>query len=106
VRNKQDLFDNVVNEDASEDVIGVSKKLLDTLVENLAGPAAATEPATEAEPVAPPEAQPAAAASPPPPAADSTTLAIRQCIEALQQALGPRIERCARPGRQRGRPAG
>ena len=97
VRNKQDLFDNVVNEDASEDVIGVSKKLLDTLVENLAGPAAATEPATEAteaEPVAPPEAQPAAAAVPtPPPAEDSTTLAIRQCIEALQQALGPRIER-------------
>ena len=96
VRNKQDLFDNVVNEDATEDVIGVSKKLLDTLVENLAGPAAGKEPATEtteAEPVAPPEAQPAAAASPPPLAADSTTLAIRQCIEALQQALGPRIER-------------
>jgi hypothetical protein len=43
--------------------------------------------------VTPPEAQPAAAASPPPLAADSTTLAIRQCIEALQQALGPRIER-------------
>jgi hypothetical protein len=96
VRNKQDLFDNVVNEDASEDVIGVSKKLLDTLVENLAGLLAGKEPrAGEAkvEPVAPPEAQPAAAASPPPLAADSTTLAIRQCIEALQQALGPRIER-------------
>ena len=96
VRNKQDLFDNVVNEDATEDVIGVSKKLLDTLVENLAGPAAATEPATEtteAEPVAPPEAQPSAAASPPPPAVDTTALAIRNCIEALQQALGPRIER-------------
>ncbi len=97
VRNKQDLFDNVVNEDASEDVIGVSKKLLDTLVENLAGPVAGKEPApeaTEAEPVAPPEAQPAAAAVPtPPPAEDSTTLAIRQCIETLQQALGPRIER-------------
>ena len=92
VRNKQDLFDNVVNEDATEDVIGVSKKLLDTLVENLAGPAAATEPATEtteAEPVA----QPAAATAPAPSAADTTTLAIRQCIEALQQALGPRIER-------------
>ena len=44
--------------------------------------------------MAPPEAQPAAAAVPtPPPAEDSTTLAIRQCIETLQQALGPRIER-------------
>ncbi|MDX9840927.1 MAG: DEAD/DEAH box helicase, partial [Desulfobulbus sp.] len=94
VRNKQDLFDNVVNEDATEDVIGVSKKLLDTLVENLAGPAAGKEPATEATEVEPPEAQSSAAVVPaPPPAADTISQAIRQCIEALQQALGPRIER-------------
>ena len=38
VRNKQHLFDNVIGEDASEDVIGVSRKLLKTLVEDLAGP--------------------------------------------------------------------
>lgn len=96
VRNKQDLFDNVVNEDATEDVIGVSKKLLETLVEDLAGPVAGVEPGaeeTEAAPVESPEAQPAAATAPEPTAADTTSQAIRQCIEALQQALGPRIER-------------
>ncbi len=35
VNTKQDLFDNVVKEDASEDVVGVSKKLLETLIEDL-----------------------------------------------------------------------
>ncbi len=36
VRGKRDLFDNVIDPDASEDVVGVSKKLLETLVEDLA----------------------------------------------------------------------
>jgi len=37
VKGKRDLFDNVIDPDASEDVVGVSKKLLETLVEDLAG---------------------------------------------------------------------
>ncbi len=36
VKGKRDLFDNVIDPDASEDVVGVSKKLLETLVEDLA----------------------------------------------------------------------
>ncbi len=35
VKGKRDLFDNVINPDASEDVVGVSKKMLDALIEDL-----------------------------------------------------------------------
>lgn len=92
VRNKQDLFDNVVGEDATEDVIGVSKRLLETLVEDLAGPKAVQE-APSAEVEAPVESEPAAAKAAAPVAGDGVELAISQCIEALQQEFGARIER-------------
>ncbi len=36
VKGKRDLFDNVIDPDASEDVIGVSKKMLETLIDDLA----------------------------------------------------------------------
>ncbi|WP_404359920.1 SNF2-related protein [Methylotuvimicrobium sp. KM1] len=39
VQNKRDLFDNVIDPEASEDVVGVSKKMLQTLIEGLAEPA-------------------------------------------------------------------
>jgi superfamily II DNA or RNA helicase len=95
VRNKQDLFDNVVGEDATEDVVGVSKKLLETLVENL-------NKQSSRQPSSPQESVPAE-----PVAEDFSVIAdetavkteepiaesIRRCIEALQQAFGPRIER-------------
>lgn len=95
VRNKQNLFDNVVGEDASEDVVGVSKKLLDILVEDLAGPETSPQPAEEVEITA----EPATAAAtteerhPRETAEDRLALAISHCIETLQQAFGPRIER-------------
>ncbi|MGD9949901.1 MAG: SNF2-related protein [Desulfobulbus sp.] len=94
VRNKQNLFDNVVGEDASEDVVGISKKLLETLVENLAGPAAEQAP-TEAEEVMAdePEAMAVTTHISPPAAEVRTAQAISRCIEILQQAFGPRIER-------------
>jgi hypothetical protein len=38
VKGKRDLFDNVISPDASEDVVGVSKKMLETLIEDLAKP--------------------------------------------------------------------
>jgi superfamily II DNA or RNA helicase len=37
LQGKRDLFDNVVEQDAAEDVVGVSKKLIEVLVDNLAG---------------------------------------------------------------------
>jgi superfamily II DNA/RNA helicase len=95
VRTKQNLFDNVVNEDASEDVVGISKKLLDVLVENLAGPVAKESTEVEEEFVAvEPAAQSATAAETATPTKEETTAqAISRCIEALQEAFGPRIER-------------
>ncbi|MFI3136801.1 MAG: helicase-related protein [Methylococcaceae bacterium] len=44
VKGKRDLFDNVVNPEAQEDVVGVSKKMLETLVDDLLeSPAAKVE---------------------------------------------------------------
>lgn len=36
VGNKRDLFDNVVDPDAEKDVVGVSQRLMETLVKDLA----------------------------------------------------------------------
>ncbi|TAN65560.1 MAG: helicase [Methylobacter sp.] len=48
VKGKRDLFDNVVNPEAAEDVVGISKKMLETLVDDLAEPSsAAKEEATD-----------------------------------------------------------
>ena len=96
VRNKQNLFDNVVGEDATEDVVGVSKKLLETLIEDLAGPVTESTPRAE-DNIAPVEAStesaPATVPAATPVAEDRLTQAISRCIEALQRAFGPRIER-------------
>ena len=95
VRNKQDLFDNVVNEDATEDVVGVSKKLLETLVEDLAGPVESAPPAEDK--IAPAEVStesvPATVSAATPIVEDRLAQAISRCIEALQQTFGSRIER-------------
>ncbi|MDD1644124.1 MAG: SNF2-related protein, partial [Methylococcaceae bacterium] len=50
VKGKRDLFDNVISPEASEDVVGVSKKMLQTLIDDLAG----VEPVT-VEDIAPSE---------------------------------------------------
>ena len=39
VKGKRDLFDNVISPDATEDVVGVSKKMLQSIVDDLAEPA-------------------------------------------------------------------
>ena len=96
VGNKQNLFDNVMKEDATEDVVGVSKKLLETLVKDLAG-----KKETAPEPQVPmPEDPEAACDAPivetikPGLAADNRVEEkIRFCIEVLQKELGSRIER-------------
>jgi len=40
VKGKRDLFDNVISPDATEDVVGVSKKMLQSIIDDLAEPAA------------------------------------------------------------------
>lgn len=100
VGNKQNLFDNVVKEDASEDVVGISKKLLETLVDTLAEDndeeKAVTMPPPESmeeeiveQTVDSPVEQPAS----PQPVDTRTEEAIRHCIEQLQNNFGMRIER-------------
>jgi hypothetical protein len=100
VQGKQHLFDNVISEDATEDVVGVSKKLLDALVEDLTAPQPdPAEPAAEAEEIIETPAPPAAVAPGQAILAEkdgadgSVEEAITLCITELQQALGARIER-------------
>lgn len=94
VQNKQLLFDNVISEDASEDVVGVSKKLLETLIEELTGGEEGKRPEKQeeetsivAEEAAPPSVTAASAAN------DEVEQALTRCIKELQQVFGARIER-------------
>lgn len=100
VQSKQNLFDNVIGEDGDQDVVGISKKLLETLVEDVA---AITEPTTDSE-----EAGQGSKSAEDLPnlvgeaKGDSTAVdpvtpvverQITECIEGLQEAFGARIER-------------
>jgi superfamily II DNA or RNA helicase len=98
VRNKRNLFDNVVSPEATEDVVSVSKRLLEALVENLAAPGK-----EEADDLTP-EPEPALVGDEPvdePSAAVAGTRAhsasgdpeLARCLATLQRELGPRIER-------------
>ncbi|MGB5735308.1 MAG: DEAD/DEAH box helicase, partial [Thiohalocapsa sp.] len=118
VQGKRQLFDNVVHEDATEDVVGVSKRLAEVLAEDLAavgpsggegGPDIApivdeTAPEPEPEPdqdlaPAPGVQGPIASAVPLRPGLDE---AVRDCVIGLQQHFGTRITRILA---QRGRVA-
>jgi SNF2 family DNA or RNA helicase len=100
VQNKRELFDNVVTAEATEDVVGVSKKTLDDLIDNLLE----TETKAEVEPSAQvlleqPTVEEHAAASDIKDTGvktlkdDEEGRAIRHCIERIQSNFGPRIER-------------
>jgi superfamily II DNA or RNA helicase len=103
VKNKQHLFDNVISEDASEDIVGVSKKLLDTLVEqiNTDAQGKTSEPETPAPEAEAPEEekipQPLEVTKQAP--QKSTAFSkeleerITQLVQQLQVMLGNRIER-------------
>ncbi|MGB5985313.1 MAG: DEAD/DEAH box helicase, partial [Desulfobacterales bacterium] len=85
LRTKQSLFDNVVREDASEDVVAVSKKMLETLIDDLA-PETAPDQGLQTQEE---EGLGAEAASPREvssriPGDPALTAAIARCIEALQ----------------------
>ncbi|MBK1732880.1 DEAD/DEAH box helicase [Thiococcus pfennigii] len=117
VQGKRHLFDNVVDPNATEDVVGVSRRLAEVLAEDLAGqPSAAEPPASEAAAVAPDEAAPEPAATPvsmPTPTEPSAAVsrfaaldeAVRDAILGLQRRFGVRILRILgqrRPGEATG----
>jgi len=101
---KQHLFDNVIGEEATEDVVGVSKRLLETLVEELedikpgGGSSAAQD--QEQAPVPPASEETAPDVSGPQRSEDKAGGSdteierhLKECIEQLQQEFGPGIER-------------
>ena len=102
VQNKQHLFDNVISEDAEEDVVGVSAKLLESVIEDLAPESAdKRETVDGGQPEIVDELLDQATAEPQQPrSADGAEsgnsardVAITRCVESLQQRLGARIER-------------
>lgn len=99
VGNKRDLFDNVIKEGASEDVVGVSKRMLQTLLDELSGELQTDGDGAAAD-ATPPPADPMArqSAESPTPADPEADLAVRRCIEQIQQAFGERVERVLASG--------
>lgn len=53
VQNKRDLFDNVVSPEATEDVVGISKKMLESIIDDLSEPQASSETLAESQEPAP-----------------------------------------------------
>ncbi|MBF0471294.1 MAG: DEAD/DEAH box helicase [Gammaproteobacteria bacterium] len=100
VANKQHLFDQVIAIDAQEDVVGVSSKLLDTVINDLAPQEAGEKPPQE-ESVAESAAElneelPTTTERPSPPKQRGDSAleeAISALILRLQQQFGERIER-------------
>ena len=97
VQNKQNLFDNVVSEDATEDVVGVSRKLLETLIDDLTKEASAKTaeeaPAVDSTEVGDEIAPAAGSAADAPAKFSEVEQELTEVIEALQKAFGRRIER-------------
>ena len=101
IQGKQHLFNQVIDQDASEDVVGVSPKLLEKLVDDLArsevdktSPHESVSDDAISQPdeasVQPSKTDPEAASDH---AEDDTRTAITECVISLQQILGLRIER-------------
>jgi superfamily II DNA or RNA helicase len=104
VQGKRHLFDNVVDPEASEDVVGVSKRLAEVLAEDLAaegpeptgdGVASVPEQTDEREAQAPEESeqQPPTAATGAMSLPSTLDQTVRDCVVALQRQFGSRIAR-------------
>lgn len=95
VQNKRNLFDNVISTEASEDVVGISKRMLESVIEDLTEPTDKPSSATATEPVKIAEAVSAGANSVNKVNIDSNAsdARIRQMIERLQTEFGTRLER-------------
>ncbi len=105
---KQHLFDNVISEYATEDVVGISKKLLETLVDDLENIEAAAERRDDSGEEGQKEIPPGPEAGDEMPEQEAATAgkrrkseeedeeveqAITECIEDLQEEFGAEIER-------------
>ena len=97
VQGKRDLFDNVVSPEASEDVVGVSKKLLQTLIDDLAGGEEASDkektPQDALQAANQADSESAQAATKTDTAETEADVRIRQAIKTLQAEYKTRIER-------------
>ena len=94
VQTKQNLFDNVVGEDATQDVVGVSKKMLEALIEDLADEKPSADGGDGPEPAETVEETDNTGKKVPASAADpALDAAIVRCIDTLQQSFGTRIDR-------------
>ncbi len=95
VRGKRELFDNVIDPDASEDVLGISKKMLEALVDDLA-PASTGVRVDSVEPEEPREPEaltPIRQGKTLTEDAESEDDSSRETVAAIQSAFGARIER-------------
>ena len=91
---KQQLFDNVIGEGDGADVVGISKRMLDWVVETLADGISEAEPEEQDAPLAlPTPPVPDAAGSRPPAKDDPADARLRAAIARLDAALPGRIER-------------
>jgi superfamily II DNA or RNA helicase len=95
VKGKRDLFDNVISPDATEDVVGVSKKMLQTLMDDLAvaePEPAETMKAAMADAVADSDDLESIVRETPP-FVEEDNEQLRHLIEKVQQIFNTRIER-------------
>ena len=97
VQGKRDLFDNVISPEASEDVVGVSKKMLQTLIDDLAGvePVRVEDkaPSESVEVSVPESIEQAQAVKKPGTVEAEDDGQIRQLIEKIQTTFNTRIVR-------------
>ena len=94
VKGKRDLFDNVISSEATEDVVGVSKKMLQTLIDDLAGESVTVEEKAPAEsPDAPVPVDSEPAVKKPGIVETEEDGLIRQLIENIQNVFNTRIVR-------------
>ncbi|MBU0499632.1 MAG: SWIM zinc finger family protein [Gammaproteobacteria bacterium] len=99
VRNKQALFDNVVNPDGGEDVVGVSRKLLEVLLEDLEEEKPRysvrneVPPADEDATTADEDGGAEAGKAPAPEPDRALEQSLAQLIGEIQRSFGPRLKR-------------
>ncbi|MDD4914349.1 MAG: DEAD/DEAH box helicase [Methylococcales bacterium] len=96
VKGKRELFDNVIDPNASEDIVGVSKKMLETLIDDLADlqkSAAKSEPSADSTAIPSQEHTEEFAHTKTTDAVDEQDDEIKRLIEKIQITFGHRIER-------------
>ncbi len=92
---KQDLFDNVIDPDGEEDVVGVSKRMLETLIEDLSDKSGPGNQPPSTPLTTPPADDLPLDETPDPEIArqEIEDKAVLICIENIQKEFGSRVER-------------